>query len=79
MKIAAGKTAVGVVPSSVIALAEGVLSMLFRSRLRGMLGMVAAFAAVAIGIGMLRPSAGRGRAAEPAPAAPVATATTRRG
>ncbi len=53
MKIAAGKTAAGVVPSSVMALAEGVLSMLFRSRLRGMLATVAAFAAVALGIGML--------------------------
>jgi RNA polymerase sigma factor (sigma-70 family) len=70
-KIAAGSSAAGVVPSSVVALAEGVLSMLFRSRIRGMLATVTAFAAVAIGIGMLahRPAGARPQAA---PAAPVA-------
>ncbi len=67
MKIAAGKTTAGVVPSSVVALAEGVLSMLFRSRLRGMLATIATLAGVALGIGMLahRPAGARPQTRRP--------------
>jgi RNA polymerase sigma factor (sigma-70 family) len=70
MKFAAGTSATGVVPPSVVALAEGVLSMLFRSRLRGILGIAATLAAIAAGIGMLahRPAGAR---LQDAPAAPA--------
>jgi RNA polymerase sigma factor (sigma-70 family) len=61
MKIAAGATAAGVAPASVVALAQGVLTMMFRSRLRRIVGMAATLGAVTVGIGMLahRPAGAR--------------------
>jgi RNA polymerase sigma factor (sigma-70 family) len=53
MEVASGATAAGSVPASVAALAQGVLSMMFRSRLKGIVGLVVALGAVVVGIGML--------------------------
>ena len=51
-QMAAGKTAAGLVPATVAALTEGVLRMMVRSRLRGIVGAVLAVGALAAGIGM---------------------------
>jgi peroxiredoxin len=53
MRIAAGATAAGAFPAPVAALAEGVLSMMFRARVKGIVGAAAALAAVTLGIGLL--------------------------
>jgi RNA polymerase sigma factor (sigma-70 family) len=52
-KVAAGATVAGALPAPVAALAEGVLSMMFRTRLKGIIGTVAALAVVTLGIGAL--------------------------
>ena len=52
IQVAAGTTAAGVVPATVAALTEGVLKMMFLSRLRGIAGAVLAVGALAAGIGM---------------------------
>ena len=52
MQMAAGTTAAGGVPATVAALTEGVLRMMVRSRLRGIVGAVLAVGALAAGTGM---------------------------
>ena len=52
MQMAAGTTAAGGVPATVAALTEGVLRMMVRSRLRGIVGAVLAVGALAAGMGM---------------------------
>ena len=52
MQMAAGTTAAGAVPATVAALTEGVLRMMVRSRLRGIVGAVLAVGALAAGMGM---------------------------
>ncbi len=51
-KIAAGQVAAGLVPATVASLTEGVLWMMVRSRLRGIVGAVLAVGALAAGMGM---------------------------
>ncbi len=67
MKVAAGATAAGALPAPVAALVEGVLSMIFRSRLKRIIGAVAALLAVTLGVGELAH-----RAIGARPQAPVA-------
>ncbi len=74
LKVAAGAAPAAAFQASVAGLAEGVLSMMFRSRLKGIIGAVAALVAVAMGIGVLahrvvgaRPQGPVARGGAPAP------------
>jgi RNA polymerase sigma factor (sigma-70 family) len=67
MRTAAGMTAAHAVPASVAALTEGVLTMMLRSRIRGVVTVVLATGAVAAGVAaLLYRTAGAGAQERPA-------------